>query len=520
MSQTLDPGCSAFWAERGPPSLHTVSLVNATHAPKSSLDHSQFRRGTHSDETTMLRSETDDTSGFLLPSLGANALATGDRCGSSLLQATPSFLSMESKSTNVSFPKTSSTFLLDSHSLLPGPSLLADTPSFIKLTGLHTRCTATPIALTSSPEFTLREPRSSLDSTRSVPTNRNVTVQRLALDLPLSCSSSLSVFLQALEEAAPGWYQSLMDSAIPRDSEPSMTPTIQSCPPSARDGVDDGYHDSSCPGLPPDMMESLGALEAIAACVQNLPRPRLKPKVQKIIEVEDICFDSCRSRQSTVRPAEGQLASPPLTPIEGEQGHQPSFPRAPSPQRRRRRETTGSQHPHKIAGRLSSSSCISSNPTLPFTPAMSNVANHPKLARTLGLGATTPSRLPTPTASRPCPASTPYPLADIPVPHALSKKASSKSLKAPKTPKAFKSIFRSRASAPPVPPLSFAPEYDEAESPTRKPPLMYRFSEAGLRREDRRIDDARRHFSSDGARRAGTGRHAFAAADADSFLVL
>lgn len=155
----------------------------------------------------------------------------------------------------------------------------------------------------------------------------------------------------------------------------------------------------------------------------------------------------------------------------------------------------------------------------PNPVAVSNIANHPKLTRTLGLNALTPSRLPTLSTPRrrtvTATASThppPHPLPYKPVPPTLNKKASSKSLKAPKTPKtpgALKSIFRGRASAPPVPPLSFAPpDYDDVESPARKPPpLVYRFSEAGpLRREDRRIDGVRRHFSTP--------------ADADSFLVM
>ncbi|KAH9846383.1 hypothetical protein C2E23DRAFT_580329 [Lenzites betulinus] len=528
MSKTLNPGREVFWTDKGTPSLPLANTAGATHAFKSSLDPSRLRHGTLLDGRTVLHNETDDTPGFSLPSLGTATLATGERCGSSLLLATSSFLSMESKSHNVPFSKTTSTFLLDSRSLLPGPSLLSDTPSFLKLANIHApKAAAAPLALTSSPEFTLREPRASLDSTRSSPTNRSVTVQRLALDLPLSCSSSLSVFLQALEDAAPGWYQSLMDSAVPRESESLLTASAPSSPSSTRyQAHHDPNSDAPYHGLPPDMMESLDALEAIASRVQCLPLPRSRRKVREdIIVEEDAYFRSSRTRQSTVRPAEAQLASPPLTPTDPEGDHErpPPSPWAATPQHRRRRETTGSQRPPEFLGRPPTSSRISSNPTQSYTPAMSNVANHPKLARTLGLGATTPSRLPTPSAPYTRPPSVPAPPAEPLLPLTLNKKASSRSLKTPtpKTPKAFKSIFRPRMSAPPVPPLtSFAPEYDEADSPVRRPPLAsYRFSEAGLRREDRRIDDAKRHFSSGNAPRVSVGRHA-CAADADSFLVL
>lgn len=511
----MESGYNLLRTENRPPSLQLEAAAGATNV---SLDFARFRHRTHRNErkTTTLDG-TDNTPGALLSSLGTGTLTAHNPSGlgSSLLLATPSFRSMQVKSTNAPLPKASSTLLFESRSLLPGPSLLSNTPSFLGLKGIG----SLPLgeALTASPERLRREPRSSSDSMRSPTTNRNVTVQRLALDLPLSRSSSLSVFLHALEDAAPGWYQSLMDSATPQESDSSSASSIQFPTQTQRSDVGSAI---PCHGLPLDMLASLDALEALVTQVQKLPHPRPRPKPSRDIDDEAALFSSRRTRESTARPSKAQLASPPLTPTQDEQGRQPSFPRPASPPRRRRRETTagtlrGDETPR--ASSMSSARDVrTSMPPIPTSNgvAVCNIANHPKLTRTLGLSALPPSRLPTPSTPRrrtatatahPPPPPNPY----EPVPPTLNKKASSKSLKAPKTPGALKSIFRGRASAPPVPPLSFAPsDYDEAESPARKPPpLVYRFSEAGpLRREDRRIDGARRHFSTP--------------ADADSFLVM
>lgn len=512
----MDSGYNSLRTENRPPRFQLEATADATNV---SLDFARFRHRTHWNErkTTTLDG-ADIASGVLLSSLGTGTLTAHNPSGlgSSLLLATPSFRSMQVKSTNTTLPKASSTLLFESHSLGPGPSLLSNTPSFLGLKGMG----SLPLgeALTASPERLRREPRSSSDSMRSPTTNRNVTVQRLALDLPLSRSSSLSVFLHALEDAAPGWYQSLMDSATPQESD---SPSANSIP--TRTQRSDVGSASSCHGLPLDMLASLDALEALVTEVQRLPHPRPTPKPSQDIDDEAAFFSSRRTRESTARPSKAQLASPPLTPTQDEQGRQPSFPRPASPPRRRRRETTAGTLRGDETPRASSVSSArdprASMPPIPTSTgvAVCNIANHPKLTRTLGLSALPPSRLPTPSTPRRRTATAtahppPPPIPYEPVPPTLNKKASSKSLKAPKTPKApgaLKSIFRGRASAPPVPPLSFAPsDYDEAESPARKPPpLVYRFSEAGpLRREDRRIDGARRHFSTP--------------ADADSFLVM
>ncbi|KAI0635065.1 hypothetical protein C8Q77DRAFT_1156413 [Trametes polyzona] len=524
MSVSLDPGCTAFWADAGAPSLHIETPADATHLPRSSLDVSRLRQRSYLvDGNATLHSRSEASPGVSLP-LGTGALATRDATDSSLLLATPSFLSMQAQSSSPPLSKASSTFLLDSRSLLPGSSLLSDTPSFVGLK--HVASTATGEALTHIPihprlpERTRREPKS-LESCPSSATNRSVTVQRLALDLPLNGSGSLSVLLHALEDAAPGWYQSLMDSAAPLNREPGSPPTnsAHSPPSSPRLQNNDVIHILPYYGLPDDMLASLDALEAIASQVQLLPSPQAKPRVVEDIDLEEDVLGVWKVEESVTKPPETQLVSPPLTPTEDDQGRETTFPRPPSSPHQRARESTDSlwdpetPRPPSVASMHVPADPIESASTSTRV-AVSNIANHPKLTRTLGLSSMSPSRLPTPSTPRrrvgaiptqPLPPPPhPIPSLEDSAPLALSKKASSRSLKGSRTPKALKSIFRPRASAPPVPPLhSFAPEHDDpgwAESdgsPVRKPPLYNRFSEAGMRREP--PGAVRRHFSSDHA---------------------
>ncbi|CDO69063.1 hypothetical protein BN946_scf184992.g12 [Trametes cinnabarina] len=238
------------------------------------------------------------------------------------------------------------------------------------------------------------------------------------------------------------------------------------------------------------MLASLDALEAMVDRVRQLPMPRSKVKVLE--NVGAAFLSSPDPSESTVKPCGPQLASPPSTPPHAHQRRRQASSATLSPGDTPRARSRSSSH----------ASYTSYRSTSTHTIAVSNIVNHPKLTKTLGLGAAAPAVHPTSSVQ----ASTPD------TPHVLHKKASSKSLKAPKAQMTLKSIFRG-SSAPPVPSL---PDYDEDDSPVRRPPLKYRFSDGSvLRREDRRIDSGtpmKRHFSSDTA----TGRHV----DAGSFLFL
>ncbi|OSD07917.1 hypothetical protein PYCCODRAFT_1430102 [Trametes coccinea BRFM310] len=246
-------------------------------------------------------------------------------------------------------------------------------------------------------------------------------------------------------------------------------------------------------GLSADMLASLDALEAVAARVRQLPVPRPKNRVFADIGAAFVCSPDPTETtfKSSYMP---QLVSPPSTPTEDQQ--------------RRRQASSATLSPEKTPRmRSRSSSATSYRSASTHTIAVSNIVNHPKLSKTLGLGTVVPGAN---SAQAKQPDSS-VQVSAAEVPHVLHKKASAKSLKTPKTPKTLKSIFRSRP--PPVPSL---PDYDEVDSPVRKPPLKYRFSDGSvLRREDRRIDSVmslKRPFGSDSA----PGRHV----DADSFLFM
>ncbi|KAI9067761.1 hypothetical protein FKP32DRAFT_222321 [Trametes sanguinea] len=400
---------------------------------------------------------------------------------SSLLLATASSPSLR-KHTDVSLTKTSST-LIETRSLLHGTKHLS------RAHGSYTRTVQTPSPPLDPP---LRPARPSLDSTRSTSSNRTMTVQRLALDLPLSSGGSLSALIHALEDAAPGWYQSLMDTITPQDPSPTPSPVLGESP-SHRQGPEPRCRDESAAyGLSADMLASLDALEAVAARVRQLPVPKPKSRVFEDIGAAFVC--SPDPTELTFKSYMPQLVSPPSTP--------------PEDQQRRRQASNATLSPGETPRmRSRSSSATSYRSASTHTIAVSNIVNHPKLSKTLGLsagvsGGVSASSNPAAMDVQPIAAETP---------HVLHKKASTKSLKTPKTPKTLKSIFRSKP--PPVPSL---PDYDEDDSPIRKPPLKYRFSDGSvLRREDRRIDSVmsiKRPFGSDSA----PGRHI----DADSFLFL
>ncbi|KAH9896767.1 hypothetical protein C8Q73DRAFT_789089 [Cubamyces lactineus] len=452
--------------------------------------------------------------------LTPTTLASAYRRSSFQLAAPPSGCGISQWQPNTSstaLPKANSTFTLESRSLLPGHSLLSDTPS---CTGLRDGDSPpiNDIQTLSSPS--LESPpcplRPSYDSARRSSSNRSVTVQRLALDLPLSPSGSLSALIHALEDAAPGWYQSLMEHAIPQEvpESPTITSFTPLLPSSQAMPSDIDCDAGSC-GLPPDMLYALDALESLSARVRQFPLPGRPPKLLGDIRLSPFqCGSDVES--SVTSPSSAQLASPPSTPTEDSHERRPSGGRASLPSYLIGKRSVSSLHTAPGARHISSDRTVyHSEP--PHQLAVSNIVNHPKLTKTLGLGAPTPSRLPPPAVPK-TPAkhhssqrAIPQDGGDSP-PRTLHKKASTKSLKTPKTPRSLKSIFRQRP--PPVPPL---PDYDEDESPVRKPPLKYRLSEnsAGLRREDRRIDgmSINRHFSSG---HVTTGK----AVDPDSFLFL
>ncbi|KAI8986852.1 hypothetical protein BD414DRAFT_45287 [Trametes punicea] len=397
-----------------------------------------------------------------------------------------------------------STFLPHSRSLLSPPTLLSDSnvPSLIALKGaaglgdVGNSQTPSPPPLEPTP----RGSRPSCDSTRSTSSNRSVTVQRLALNLPLSTSGSLSALIHALEDAAPGWYQSLMETVIPQ--ELSESPLSTFIPPSAatRSEEDPHYQLSLSSGLSAEMLASLDALEAIAVQVRHLPVPRLRAEV--FTDVDTPFFHLTTVAESRTGSSRTQLVSYDSTPHE-EQVRQPGLRRSLSPGQAEQTPRAPSR----------SSRRTSYDPDPPLKLAVSNIVSHPKLTKTLGLSPPALSRLPavaTPAKDR---REGVHAGPEDESPHVVEKKASSRSLKAPKTPKALKSIFRHGPKAPPVPAL---PDYDENDSPVRKAPLKFRFSEASaLRREDCRTDSGmsmRRHFSSDTA----AGRRV----DSDSFLFL
>ncbi|KAI0330673.1 hypothetical protein GY45DRAFT_1323427 [Cubamyces sp. BRFM 1775] len=444
--------------------------------------------------------------------LTPTTLAARKRSSSFQLAPSPCGTSHQRHTTNTALSRASSTFLLESRSLLSGQTLLSYSPSFTGLRDADSPVLSEVGTPSPSLEPTPRPLRPSYECTRRSSSNRSVTVQRLALDLPPSPSGSLSALIHALEDAAPGWYQSLMEHAVPQEvpESPTITafaPPLPSHQPMSTyvDCDDEPY------GLPPDMLYALDALESLSARVRQLPLPDYPPKL-----LGDIClspFHCGNLIEPIMGPYSAQLASPPSTPPEDEHERHPSggrasLPSLPSYLTGKRSITSLHTTPWAQPQHPSSDRTVyHSDP--PHRLAVSNIVNHPKLTKTLGLSAA--SSVPKTPAKQH--SQEIVPLDGGSPPRTLHKKASAKSLKTPKTPRSLRSIFRQRP--PPVPPL---PDYDEDESPVRKPPLKYRHSEhaAGLRREDRRIDgmSMNRHYSTDHASPMGK------AVDPDSFLFL
>ena len=379
------------------------------------------------------------------------------------------------KSTPRPLSQASSTFLFDIHSLSPGQSLLSDAPSFLELKNLDDiylqitppRATSSqPIAPPSSLSY---QPRPSLESTRSTSSNRGISVRQLALDLPIarSRSSSLTELIRALEDASPGWYQSLLDSALPRSASPSPLST----PASSRSSSSPSPG-SLCPSDPQDsptrkssrtaklgeslsqnLLFHIAALEDLAAQVRRLPPPRPRTLVPEVVDT--LLFTS----QKDVA-VEIHATRPPLT----------SFPRL-EPRNAILVPPSDGYLPDSFGEVSLASSPPSRSDSLRSVSSTSpqaviaNVTNHPKLAKTLGLRSTSSHRVLRPPAkpvTQPGddrPSRTSLPPATVTPPSAalppLPKKASQNSSKSPKSLK-FNALFRRRPSMPTEPPA--APE--------------------------------------------------------------
>ncbi|KAI0777583.1 hypothetical protein BD413DRAFT_182835 [Trametes elegans] len=380
----LGLGCDMFLSNGDVSSFHFGT--------SPSLEFSQNLYLSSLDEKTYVTLDADiDTGDFLLSPQQPSTPSSPN--SSSLSPVSPPFV-MQTESLDRP-SKASSTFLLDTHSLLPGHSLLSDTASFLALKEFGTPMASEPLQSPSpppgpEPEPTPRGPRRSLES-RSSATNRGVTVQRLALDLTLSPSGSLSALIHALEDAAPGWYQSLMESATPQELYESSWAILGSSPTlmaKSRGCIAD--EDPPCYGLSGDMLASLDALESVAVQVRQLPFPR--PRTAIVDNDKAISLHPDPSAEASItKRGRSMLVSPPLTPPK--QGRE--FPKHAPP--RRHPEDNyflfGEETP-RAPSTPPKRPAYSSAP--PSRIAVSNIANHPKLTRTLGLSSLTPSHLPTP----------------------------------------------------------------------------------------------------------------------------
>ena len=222
---------------------------------------------------------------------------------------------------------------LDPHSLPPGQSLLSDTPSYLGL--VSTRSGELPSRPSRSHSQTMVQPtpppttvptrQTTLpdrDGSRLTNHNRAVTVQQLALEIPMSRSrsGSLSTLIHALEDASPGWYQSLMDSALPQSgSQPALSPVSVPLASAPRHFVGVPRKATGCSpgteGLPRDMLADLSQLEALAAVVRRLPIPR--PRTMAL-DVVATAFFTPSSSAPSLPSRHTSLQSPPLTPLEEE----------------------------------------------------------------------------------------------------------------------------------------------------------------------------------------------------------
>lgn len=377
---------------------------------------------------------------------------------------------MHPKSTPRRVSQASSTFFFDSHSLSPGQSLLCDDPSFIGLKDLDdvyphaTPPRTTPPRPPSRLQSTSSNPRPSLDSTHSASSNRGITCTRLALDLPLarSRSSSLSALIKALEDASPGWYQSLMDGTIPEGGLDSPLSTSQNTSPqtSPSSSLPDSpvhKHDiasASREGLPPDMLTHLAEMEELALQIKRMPTPRrrtLRPDIAQSLRFVPANGSTAGSYLTL------PLASPPSSLEEDHLREATARPISAHSSPRDPGLTDGASATSLSPPRSPSRSPVSPTPH----SAANNIAQHPKLTKTLGLnsvssGGVRPAaklsitRVDGSSAAPSASLAHPYRLPSHLAPAAPSKRASSNPPAPPKSLK-FPSLFRRRPSMPVVP---------------------------------------------------------------------
>lgn len=450
------------------------------------------------------------------------------------LSNTPSPLSAANKSNDDSFARASTTFFLDAHSLPPSHSLLTTTPSFLGLQDMpispvrtHWDSSATPprlfrpqaqpMSITTSRQIqqTISSDAGPTLEPMRTSVNRGVTVQQLALDLPMSRSrsGSLTALVRALEDASPGWYQSLMDSALPRagslsplSPSPQIPPVVvrqvPRTPPSPTRPTNRGQ-DRELGALFGSSSSStfgdLEELEALALTISRLPIPR--PGTMALDIVETVFFQPS-SIPLPEQVAPHSWASPPNSPNE-DTHHSAAVQGA---------TLSGEQsllHDASCGQALSTASSASScNSTAPPQPAAANFAHYPKLTKTLGLRSVpslssllapapkTPSwRKRSSSRSRASTEAVPQVPAFPPSLPAYPKTPTKKAGALPKTPKSAKlqSFFRRRPTAPPVP----IQEYDLGDSAR---PLVFRpshLSEPGIYRLARGSPPGKsvRHFS-------------------------
>ncbi|KAI1798299.1 hypothetical protein LXA43DRAFT_1176693 [Ganoderma leucocontextum] len=344
-----------------------------------------------------------------LSSRGPTTPPTG---GSPLLaHDSPSLASSRNKPLDDPFSRTSPTLILGPRSFSPTQSLLDDTHSLLELYGavenprvsvryssslldspslLHSHFQPTvapdslpkPITMKQTIKSEANDPLVQNTRRSRTSANRRVTVHRLALGLPQACSrsNSLSAFITALENASPGWCQSLMDSTLPQSGSgspqaPKLAPPSDSSSGSLGSQPDDSGS-ASTDGLQCNILETLDELEELAAVVRCLPIPR--PRTMTLDEVATAFFPPANStpisgRRHYTLPAVVSCSSS-LIQLRGRKStptimSEDSFEESASPERSSPSDTAGA---------------LRYTPD-PNQPAIDNLVYHPKLARTLGL---------------------------------------------------------------------------------------------------------------------------------------
>ncbi|KAI0746666.1 hypothetical protein C8Q80DRAFT_787324 [Daedaleopsis nitida] len=466
--------------------------------------------------------------GFSLPSASVMRRATGNATGdASTTLFTSSHFLLSDQSLLVDIPSTFSTIQDTLDSLIDAQED-SEPPPGTSHAPIRTHSTSIPIPTPLSVPTLFSQPIAREPRPVYEPERRGMTVQQLALDLPLSRSrsSSLSALIHALEDASPGWYQSLMDSASSCDESLSPLSTDGSpmrhhqsllTPPWSDESFDHNVptlaSSSSSSSALGDVLEEL---ELLAIRIARLPIPR--PHTLALEVVETVFFPPsslpspppCPTRHTS----RSESRSPHLTDGRARRERQstvvPGTPRALARGRLSFRRAASAQ----IVPSISSGSSIGDdNDNDTDKPAGTEPARRPKLNRALGLRSfPSASRLLAPApktpswrkrdSSRPrvvteCAPPVPLPIATVATPDVQTKEA------APKTPRSakFQSIFRIRP--PPVPPVPVqVQDCDVGENAGLPTPPTFRrgvrLSEPPLRRLNRASPPIKnvRHFSS------------------------